>query len=251
MIPKVLHYCWFGGSNLPALESSCIETWQKVMPDYEIRRWDESNFDISQCNFAREAYSQGMYAFVSDYARYVILRDQGGIFLDTDVKVLKPLDSLLVNQGFCGYMQNNRYVNPGLILGGEQKFQLFDEVIEHYESLSFSQSSNRVNPFTSPRLLTGLLAEAHGFRCDGTYQELDCGFTVYPAEFFDPLDSHSGTMNITDNTYSIHLYSGTWLSPAKKYRIEKRKQLAPKVGPRLSWLISSGLSVFKYGRKAF
>ena len=251
MIPKILHYCWFGGGELPALESSCVETWHKVMSGYEIRRWDETNFDIRRCDFACEAYDQGMYAFVSDYARYVILHEQGGVFLDTDVKALRPYDSLLGNRAFCGYMQNNKYVNPGLILGSERGFPFFDEVIERYESLNFNQSDNRVNPLTSPRLLTGLLTEEHGLRCDGAYQDLDCGLTIYPAEYFDPLDSHSGAMNVTDNTFSVHLYSGTWLSPAKKYRIEKRKQLEPKVGPNLSWFISSGLSVLKYGRKAF
>lgn len=251
MIPKVLHYCWFGGDELPALESSCVETWERVMPGYEIRRWDESNFDVNRCDFAREAYEQGMYAFVSDYARYVILYEQGGIFLDTDIKVLKSYDSLLFNKGFCGYMQNNQYVNPGLILGSEQTFSLFKDVIDCYESTHFSQSGSRVNPLTSPRVLTTLLEERYGLRRDGTYQEFDDGFVVYPAEYFDPLDSHSGAMNVTASTYSIHLYSGTWLSPAKKYRIKMRKHLASKVGPRLSWLISSGMSVIKYGIKAF
>lgn len=251
MIPKTLHYCWFGNNELPALESSCIETWQKVMPGYEICRWDESNFDVNRCDFSSEAYEQGMYAFVSDYARYVILREQGGIFLDTDVKVLKAFDPLLENRAFCGYMQNNEFVSPGLILASEQMFPLFGDMIKEYESMHFNQSGSRVNPLTSPRVLTGLLEKKYELRRDGSYQELDCGFTVYPAEYFDPLDSHTGTMNVTQNTYSIHLYSGTWLSPAKKYRIEKRKQLALRVGPQLSWLISSGLSVLKYGKDAF
>jgi len=221
------------------------------MPGYEVRRWDESNFNVNRCDFAREAYEQGMYAFVSDYARYVILYEQGGIFLDTDVKALRSYDPLLSNRAFCGYMQNDEYVNPGLILGSEQGLPLFKDVIDWYKSTPFSQSGHRVNPLTSPRVLTSLFEERYGLRRDGTYQELEDGFVVYPAEYFDPLDSHSGAMSITTNTYSVHLYSGTWLSPAKKYRIEMRKRLAPKVGPRLSWLISSGTSIIKYGKKAF
>jgi len=146
MIPKSLHYCWFGGDELPALESSCVETWKRVMPGYEVRRWDESNFNVNRCDFAREAYEQGMYAFVSDYARYVILYEQGGIFLDTDVKALRSYDPLLSNRAFCGYMQNDEYVNPGLILGSEQGLPLFKDVIDWYKSTPFSQSGHRVNP---------------------------------------------------------------------------------------------------------
>ena len=251
MIPKILHYCWFGGTELPELEASCVATWNDVMPDYEIRRWDESNFDVNSCAFVHEAYEQKMFAFVSDYARYVILRDNGGIFLDTDVKLLKPFDDLLSNNGFCGYMQDNEHVNPGLVLACKPQLSLFSEVVSRYESLHFSQSENRINPLSSPRVLTKLLTERYGLKCDGSYQELDGGFIVYPSEYFDPLDSHTGVENVTNNTYSVHLYSGTWLSPAKKYRVEMRKRLAPKIGPRLSWFISSALSVLKYGKHAF
>ena len=254
MIPKVIHYCWFGGKPLPALESTCVETWHKVMPDYEIVRWDETNYDIDACAFSRVAYEAKRYAFVSDYARYKILLANGGIFLDTDVKALKKFDDLLNQGGFVGFMQNNQFVNPGLVMAYDNaagEGRLFHGVIDDYESRTFELSKGRNSMPTSPRVLTSILESQYGLQRNGTMQHLPEGFTVYPASYFDPLDSHTGMMHVTDDTYSVHLYSGTWLSPAKKYRIETRKKLAPKVGPQLPWFISSAVSVLKYGKDAF
>ena len=225
MIPKVLHYIWFGGSELPELERKCIESWSKIMPDWEIRRWDESNFDINQCEFCREAYASKKWAFVSDYARYRILYSEGGILLDTDVEVLKPLDELLDNEAFAGFMKNNFFLNPGLIMGSEAGSHVMSDVAKLYESMRFEMRKGRNSMDTSPRVLTDYLEVSCALKRDGSFQQLN-GFTAYPATYFDPLDSHSGKFVITDDTYSIHHYSGTWLSPAKKFRVEMRKKLA-------------------------
>lgn len=250
MIPKTLHYIWFGNNELPELERRCISSWARIMPDWEIRRWDESNFDIESCPFSREAYKAEKWAFVSDYARYRILHTHGGVLLDTDVELLKPLDNLLENEAFAGFMKNNFFMAPGLIMGAEPGSHVMDEVARIYESMEFEERSGRNSMDTSPRVLTHYLEEKYNLKRDGSYQKID-GFTAYPSRYFDPVDSHSGKVEITEDTYSIHHYSGTWLSPAKKYRIEARKKLAPIVGPKLSWLLSSAASVLKYGRNAF
>ncbi len=242
MIPRKLHYIWFGGSELPELEKKCIASWSEVMPDWEIVRWDESNFDVRSCAFAEGAYETRKWAFVSDYARYRILFEEGGVLLDTDVEVLKPLDDLLGNAAFAGFMKNEFFMNPGLIMGAEPGSHVMDE--------EFEERKGRNSMATSPKVLSDYLEKRYGLKRDGSYQELD-GFTAYPSSYFDPIDSHSGEMNVTDGTYSIHHYSGTWLSPAKKYRVDMRKRLAPVVGPKLSWLLSSGMSVLKYGKDAF
>ena len=250
MIPRKIHYIWFGGNELPELEQKCIASWSKVMPDWEIVRWDESNFDVRSCAFSQGAYEARKWAFVSDYARYRILFNEGGVLLDTDVEVLKPLDDLLGNAAFAGYMKNEFFMNPGLIMGAEPGSHVMDEVARVYESMEFEERQGRNSMPTSPRVLSDYLESRYGLKRDGSYQELE-GFTAYPASYFDPIDSHTGETNVTDETYSIHHYSGTWLSPAKKFRVDTRKRLAPVVGPKLSWFLSSAASVLKYGKEAF
>ena len=141
-------------------------------------------------------------------------------------------------------------MNPGLVVASEAGGRVVADVVRRYESMNFFSQRGRVHPQSSPRVLTALLEESYGLKRDGSLQELD-GLTVFPAEYFDPIDPHTGAMRVTDRAYSIHHYSGTWLLPAKKYRLEMRKRLAPKVGPKLSWLISCAASVAKYGREAF
>lgn len=250
MIPKVIHYCWFGGNELPDLERSCIESWSKIMPGYEIVRWDESNFDVNQCSFSRSAYAAGNWSFVSDYARFKILYENGGIFLDTDVELLRPFDDLLACSAFTGFTKDSSFVNPGLVIASEAKGIVAGDVIKKYESISLLPQQGRVHPQSSPRVLTSVLVDQYGLIRNGSYQELN-GIIVCPAEWFDPINPHTGEMNVTPQTYSIHHYSGSWLLPSKKYRIEMRKKLVPLVGPKLSWFISCVLSVFRYGKDAF
>lgn len=249
-IPKILHYCWFGGNSLPELEQKCIASWSEVMPDWTVQRWDESNFDISRCRFSSNAYSSKAWAFVSDYARMRILLENGGIFLDTDVEVLQSFEPFIVNAAFAGFMKNNRFINPGLVMGSEPGGIVVEQLARQYESIDFEVKSGRNSMPTSPRVMTKLLVEQFNLKQDGSMQELD-GFTAYPASYFDALDSHTGRLVVDDSTYSIHHYSGTWLNPAKKYRIEARKKLSPLVGDRLSWFLSSFLSVIRYGKDAF
>lgn len=250
MIPRIIHYCWFGGNELPELERSCIASWSRVMPGCEIIRWDESNFDVERCAFSREAYAADNWAFVSDYARFKILHENGGIFLDTDVELLKPLDELLELDAFTGFTKDSSFVNPGLVVASEAGGHVMADIVRKYESMSLLPQKGRIHPQSSPRMLTALLEESYGLKRDGCLQELD-GLTVFPAEFFDPIDPHTGAMSIAETTYSIHHYSGTWLLPAKKYRLKMRKRLALKVGPKLSWFISGVASVVKYGKDAF
>ena len=102
MIPKIIHYCWFGGNPLPELAIKCIESWKKYLPDYEIKEWNESNFDINCCAYVREAYEAKKWAFVSDYARFWILYQHGGLYFDTDVELIKSIDDLIVKGAFMG-----------------------------------------------------------------------------------------------------------------------------------------------------
>ena len=135
MIPKVIHYCWFGGKPLPKLAKKCLASWKKFCPDYEIIRWDESNFDVNGCDYSREAYEAKKWAFVSDYARLKVIVDNGGIYMDTDVEVVKPLDEFLSHEAFSGF-ENPRSITTG-IMACEKGFAPFAEMLNEYYTQHF------------------------------------------------------------------------------------------------------------------
>lgn len=250
MIPKIIHYCWFGGAELPTLERSCIATWKKVMPDYEIRRWDESNFKFEDCKFAEDAYRDGKMAFVSDYAHCKVLSEYGGIALDTDVELLKSLDEFQNLKTYLGFGKNGCYVNPGLVFASEPNACLLTELTALYENMEYCDVESRGSKITSPRITTDLLEREYGLAREDKTQRLG-SITVFSSEYFDPYNPHTGSFEKTGETHSVHHYAASWVSPACKYRLELRKKLAPKVGGRLSWIISSVASVIKFGKSAF
>lgn len=137
MIPKVIHYCWFGGNPLPYEVKKCIKSWEKMCPDYEIKQWNESNFDISDNTFARVAYENKAWAFVSDYARLKIVFDYGGIYLDTDVELLKSLDHLLDNKCYIGIQQAQSLCQTGLGFGAEKNSYIVEKMLEKYSNIEF------------------------------------------------------------------------------------------------------------------
>lgn len=168
MVPKIIHYCWFGPSPLPPIIKKCLASWKEVMPDYEIKKWDENNIPIDKHRFMKEAYDAKKYAFVSDYARYWILNQYGGIFLDCDVEILRPLDELMetpVTFGINKHIKRNVvFVNPGLFIGVEPRHPLMTEILNFYDSISFLDKEGKANlRNSSPRILTKILAENYGF----------------------------------------------------------------------------------------
>lgn len=217
IIQKKIHYCWFGGNPLPELAEKCIESWKKYCPDYEIIEWNENNFDVTCCDYAREAYEAKKWAFVSDYARFKILYENGGVYLDTDVELLKPLDDLLEKGSFMGcenYTIDVMKVNPGLGCAVEPKNEFYAEVIKNYENSHFLNSNGSQNLYTVVERTTDLLKK-QGLHNSLGIQEV-CGITIYPAEYLSPIDQRDESLNITNNTYSIHHYMASWFSPKIK-----------------------------------
>ena len=133
MIPKTIHYIWFGHNEFSDLIKDCIESWKKVMPDYEFVLWNEDNYDINKTLFTKQAYEAKKYAFVSDYARIDILNKYGGIYFDTDVKVLKRFDKFLVLKGFMGFESAKGGVNPGIVIGCEKGCPILGEILQEYD----------------------------------------------------------------------------------------------------------------------
>lgn len=233
MIPKVIHYCWFGGNPLSADSQKCIESWKKYCPDYEIRRWDETNVDFNECQYAIEAYQEGKWAFVSDYVRFKILYENGGLYFDTDVELIKPINVIIKNGSFMGCENSidegfdnsigvapglRLGVNPGLGLGANPGLGLYREILEFYKTLHFKNPDGSLNLKTVVEYTTELLSK-HGLNDTNSIQCVE-GITIYPKEYFNPMDIKTGKINILENTVSIHHYAGSWLDEKGKKRGE-------------------------------
>lgn len=228
MIPKVVHYCWFGRNQLPKLALKCIESWKKYLPDYQIKEWNEDNFDVNMIPYTRQAYAAKKYAFVSDYARFYILYQYGGLYFDTDVEVIEPIDDIIAKGPFMGCETDANLsaeagsntiptVAPGLGLCCNAGHSLYKELLDLYNKLQFMDSDGNPNLKTIVEYTTGLLSQ-YGLKNTNDIQKCG-GIWIYPKEWFCPM-SPAGDMNLTDNSRLIHHYAGSWLSP--KSKIKKR-----------------------------
>ncbi|WP_204585146.1 glycosyltransferase [Collinsella intestinalis] len=252
-IPKIIHYCWFGGGSFGDKETACIESWQKYLPDYEIRRWDETNFDITCCDYVEEAYEARKWAFVSDFARFQILYEYGGLYFDTDVELVKPINDIVERGAFMGMEEDCSTegnggedsaikVNPGVGLGTPPGAELFAAILDSYKSAHFISPAGDNDETTVVERVTAFLWE-RGLRNVIGIQKV-AGFYLYPAEYFCPLDFDSGELNITSNTRSIHWYGATWLSPSQKLELRvKRALIRHGVSKRTAQAASSMIAI--------
>lgn len=209
MIPKVIHYCWFGGNPLPDMAKKCIASWKTFFPDYEIKEWNESNFDFQVCDYMKEAYEAKKWAFVSDYARFWILYHFGGLYFDTDVEVIRDMKEIVERGSFMGCEDVNK-VSAGLGLGAEPGLLLYREILEYYDTVHFRNADGTLNEQTVVAYVTDIMKK-HGYEEKERIQEVD-GVFVYPAEYFCPLNYGTGKLHVTENTVSIHHYSASWHS---------------------------------------
>jgi hypothetical protein len=231
MIPKIIHYCWFGGNSLPELALKCIDSWKKYFPDYEIKEWNETNYDVHKIAYASEAYGAKKYAFVSDYARFDILYKYGGIYFDIDVEVIKSFECILKNGGFMGFEMAKKTsanqgiaCNAGLGMGCEAKLNIVHQVLKFYETLSFINPDGSYNTTTIVEHVTAILKK-YGLANENSMQQLD-GFVIYPIEYFAPINYFTGTMKITENTHSIHHYNSSWEgNPMRFYTKVRNKSM--------------------------
>lgn len=226
MIPRVIHYCWFGGNTMSELTVKCIESWRKYCPDFEIKEWNESNFDIEACPYVKEAFLAKKWAFVSDYARFKILYENGGIYFDTDVELIRPLREILRNGPFmgCEIVSLKRCaVNPGLGVGVDRNNLLFKKMLEDYENSHFIKDDGMEDYRTIVERTTEMLTK-YGFAGDNMLQKIE-GITIYPSDYFCPIDYRTGEIAVTDNTKSIHWYNASWLDN----RMQKRRKINMKI----------------------
>ena len=212
-IPKVIHYCWFGKGKLPKLAEKCIASWEKYCPDYKIVCWSEENFDITQNKYAEEAYNAGKWAFVSDYVRLKVLYDEGGIYLDTDVELIKPLDKLIEETGYMGF-DDNGIVSTGLGFACEKGNELIGELLKDYDDISFVLPDGSYDITPCPVRNTETLIRL-GMNIKDQDQ-IFMGIHMLPEDYLCPVKYYTGKKKITGNTYSIHHFCASWTSATAK-----------------------------------
>lgn len=207
MIPKIIHYCWFGRGEMPELATKCIDSWHKYMPDYEYKLWNEDNFDVNAIPYTKEAYEARKYAFVTDYVRLWALYTEGGIYMDTDVEILKPLDDLLHLSGFTGYEGSKTRPPVTGLMASMAGGDWVKEQIESYQDSHFIKEDGTYDLVTNTLRISAIMRN-NGFVQDGKY----CVYKdmhVFPTEYFCPRQT-TGEVLITENTYCDHHFMGTW-----------------------------------------
>jgi len=212
MIPRIIHYCWFGGNPLPPLALKCITSWQRFCPDYVIILWDENNFDINCNRYVKEAYAAGKWAFVSDVARLHALVTYGGFYMDTDCELLRPLDDFLALEAVGGF-EDVELVSTAL-MGCRKGHALFDELLSDYNNRLFILSDGQYDTTTNVVTITDALVKK-GLLLNGQKQTV-AGLTVYPTEYFCPKNWKTGVLKLTEDTYTIHHFDGSWLTDEEK-----------------------------------
>lgn len=218
MIPKTIHYCWFGRGKMPELAQKCIESWKKHLPEYEIKEWNEDNFDLDMFPYTREAYDKRKFAFVTDVVRLYALYNEGGIYMDTDVEVIKPLDQFLHHHAFSGF--ENEVNIPTGIMASEKGGRWAKENLEYYNGRHFIKEDGTIDFTTNVTTITNYMLP-HGLKQNNTYQDFPGLITFYPKDYFCPKDSVTKKIKKTKNTAVIHHFDGSWLQ-SKKTRFYKK-----------------------------
>ncbi|MCD7033142.1 glycosyl transferase [Metabacillus sp. GX 13764] len=228
-IPKIIHFCWFGKGAKPKLVQKCINSWRKHLPDYQLIEWNESNFDINSNQYVKEAYEAKKYAFVSDFVRLHALYKHGGVYMDTDVEVLKSLNPLLKDKMFTGF-EDGQFLQSGTI-GAIKGHELIEEFMKYYYTKRFKKLDGTYDMTTNTNIMTSLCLP-FGLKTDGSKQILSNGTVVYPRTYFSPYDYINGENHITEQSYTIHHFAQTWLPANVRLRSNLKRMVSRIAGPK-------------------
>ncbi len=230
MIPKIIHYCWFGRGEMPELAQKCIESWHKFMPDYEYKLWNEDNFDVNSAPYTKEAYEAKKYAFVSDYVRLYALFTEGGVYMDVDFEVYKPFDDLLPLDAFAGF-EGSKYLPLMMGVCASKSYgQWVKEQLDYYQNRHFIKSDGTLDLTTNVSFITAKMCE-NGFVQNGKEQDYK-DLHVFPVEYFSPRRT-TGEYFRTENTYCDHKGLGSWTETQKGWKRWVLKLLGQKNSPNL------------------
>lgn len=233
-IPKIIHYCWVGGKEKPASVQYCIESWKKFCPDYVIKEWNESNYDFSKNRYMRQAYEAKKWGFVPDYARLDIIYEHGGIYLDTDVELLKSYDEFLGEEAFMGFENTGDgeyFVNCGQGFGAAPHNKIIKYARDIYDSISFINEDGSYNMLPSPHYTTQILRQ-YGLVQENKDQFLP-GISVYASDVFCPKTFRTGEMHRTERTVSIHHFTASWMDEKIKVELQHQQGVHKKYGDKL------------------
>lgn len=225
MIPKKIHYCWFGRGDMPDLAKNCIESWKKYLPEYEIKEWNEDNFNLDKYPYVREAYDSRKYAFVTDVVRLYALYTEGGVYMDTDVEILKPIDILLKFEAVSGF-ETPTQIPTGLI-ASQKNVPIIKNLLDEYENIHFIKEDGNFDLTTNVTRISNAFIRK-GLIQNNTLQTVD-GFTLLPKDYLCPKDHATGRIKITKNTLCIHHFAGSWVSNWDKIKIKISRILGCKI----------------------
>lgn len=206
MIPKILHYCWFGRGQKTTLALKCLESWKKYLPEYEFKEWNEDNFDITQNLYVREAYEKRKYAFVTDFVRLYALYHEGGVYVDMDVEVIGSFDQFLHHHAFSGF-ETDGYVPTGM-MAAEKGSVWAKELLDQYEVRKFVKEDGSLDLLANTKAITAYMLEK-GLVLNNKYQDFPGLCTMYPSDYFCPKDHRTGKIKCTKNTVCIHHFAGS------------------------------------------
>lgn len=206
MIPRTIHYCWFGKGNKPELTKKCIKSWEYFMPDYKIIEWNEDNFDVNKCIFTKEAYEKKKWAFVSDFVRMYALKKYGGIYLDTDVEVLKSFNPLLNSEAFFGF-ESKEFLCTAVI-GAASECKVINDLIKYYTNSNFITDEGALQTLPNPYKVTDIL-EKYGLKRNGKRQTID-NMEIYPQIYFSPNNLSLIWKQASKNSYAVHYFDQSW-----------------------------------------
>lgn len=232
MIPKVIHYCWFGKNEIPSEIKEYIKTWRNKLPDYQIKLWNEENFDVNENKFTKQAYENKKYAFVSDYVRLYVLKKFGGIYLDTDQEIIKDITPLLKNRLVLGFDDGDAIIS--CFIASEPNHPAINNILNLYDSMGFINKNGSFNMIPNTIWMQNLLKKEYDLKLNGKVQLLREDIIVYPEDYFHAKSLITGKLNITSNTYGIHHHTLLWVS--KKTLIIKfirQNILIPILGKRI------------------
>lgn len=228
---KVIHYCWFGGKSLPKMAKKCIKSWKKYLPDFEIKQWDESNFDVNICPFVKEAYEKKKWAFVSDYARVYALYKEGGIYFDTDMEIKKNINFLLDKDIFMG-KEDSGYFATAVIGVKDKENKHIKEILDFYNKFEHFDE-NRVYEYANPIIITNIFKKYDMKVIDNNIELYDNCIYIYPRDYFCPLSYNYQDNQFTENTCMVHYFNGTWTPKNEQFIIGLHRKFGKKWGNRI------------------
>ena len=213
-IPKVIHYCWFGKKPHPESVVRCMDSWRRVLPDYRIIEWNETNFDVDSTHYTREAYAAGKYAFVTDFVRLKVLHDHGGIYMDTDVEVVKSVDRFLDHSAFSGFEDEHNI--PTALMGSQAGNKWIGLLLADYDGVHFTDRDGDHDLTTNVSRITRTTRAHYGLAMDNQFHDIPGVLTLYPTDYFCPKSYSTGVITRTANTHAIHHFSGTWKTEERR-----------------------------------